>query len=357
MESLPQPLSRPRTGSDAAARVLTALIALVLVPLSSLAFIGGIMGLFSLWNQVMQRGMPLDQLVLGSQEITGLALTAVGIILLVVVMLTGISSSAGLLVTGLFVLVDLVCLVAPGALLGVVQQVPGSYGLSLMQWTMYGFPALLHLTLLGAGIALVIARRRPDPGPAFSVLGIVVVPLLFLVGVALLLLGSHEGVTRAAITFQTQVPPAAVLFALVGTALMLLGMAATRWSPWAGVLPALLLLALTVAWMVPDLRMLIPSGPGGIVFTLSSTLALLGGGVALALLLLTHTVVLAAVRHRSRRLQRAAAEGYAAAADEFSADGRSTIDGRSDADGPDADHWRSQTRHPEAPPQPGPVAR
>lgn len=340
-------LSRPRTGSGAIARVVTALLALVLVPLSSVAFVLGMTGVFSLWNQVMQRGVPLDQIALGSREITGIVLTAVGIVLLVLVLVSGIASSAGLLVTGLYALVDLACLSVPGLLLGAVQQVPGSFGLSLLQWTMYGFPALLHLTLLGAGIALVIARRRPDPAVIVSLLGIVVAPLLYLAGTWLLLLGAYEGLTYAAMTFNPTVPPAALLFVLAGTVVLLLGMTATRWSPWAGVVPALLLLALTVVLVVPELSRMIPPGPGGIVFTLSSTLTVLGGGVALAVLLLAHTLVLAVVRRRSRRLLRSAG----------ATDGRTRADGSSTADGPDPDHWRSDVRYPEAPPQPGPVDR
>ena len=90
MESLP----RRAEGSGALARVLTILLALVLLPLSTVALA---FGTSRLGQHLMTYNAPPWELPLTAETVTALLAIGVGLLLLALLALSGIASSAGLL--------------------------------------------------------------------------------------------------------------------------------------------------------------------------------------------------------------------------------------------------------------------
>jgi hypothetical protein len=296
MESLP----RRAEGSSVLAHVLTILLALVLLPLSTLSLAFGTNRVGPL---MIQSSSAPWELAFTAETVTGLLAVGAGLLLLALLALSGIASSAGLLVVAALSVLEVLLALWPSLLLTLTQQSFGrlDLGYALLQWTSTGVPLLLHLLLGGAGIALVVARRRPDPPAPASRLGIVVVPALMLVGSAFLLLGAFEGMQQARRILGLSVPLRATVLLLLGAVLVLLSAAGTRWSPWSSILPMIALLGLTALWLLPATRNAFTADFPGVLFTLLNIAVCYGGTIAAALLLGVHTAVLAVVRHRARR--------------------------------------------------------
>lgn len=294
MESLP----RRAEGSGALARVLTILLALVLLPLSTVALA---FGTSRLGQHLMTYNAPPWELPLTAETVTALLAIGVGLLLLALLALSGIASSAGLLAVAVLSVLDVLLALWPGLLLTLTEPLRGQLGLALLQWTSTGIPLLLHLLLGGAGIALAVARRRPGTPAPVSLLGIIVVPMLMLVGAGLVLVGAYEGMQQALRSLDLAFSPRSAVLVLPGAVLVLLSAAATRWSPWSGVLPVLALLGLTALWLLPVARTAVTAELPGTLFLLASTAVLYGGTAAAAVLLGVHTAVLGVVRRRARR--------------------------------------------------------
>lgn len=294
MESPP----RRAEGSSILARALTILLALVLLPLSTLSLA---VGTSRMAQHLMVFNAPLWELPFTAQTVTALLAIGVGLLLLCLLLLSGIASSAGLLAVAALSVLDVLLALRPGLLLTLTAPLHGELGLALLQWTTTGIPLLLHLLLGGAGITLAIARRRPDPAAPASLLGIVVVPVLMLVGSALVLRGALEGMQMVARALDLSLPLRAAVLVLLGAVLVLLAAAGTRWSPWSGILPMLALLGLTLVWLLPAARSALPADLTGSIFPVVTTAVFYGGTIAAAVLLGVHTAVLAVVRRRARR--------------------------------------------------------
>lgn len=297
----------PRTGSGLLARLLTVAYALLVAPVATgLLAYGG-----SAWYRIIMTRGYLDSSMLealagpmGVQIIGGIGL---GLVLLASVVATGIASSAGLLAVGVLGLLSLVLSAVPGLLFQVYRIAPSVIPPEALDGLAYGLPLVLHTVMGGLGMALVLARRRPDPSLAVSLAGLLVVPAVLLLGGGLQLGGIGHGLALAMRTFNTEVSLLAVALILAGSLLLWLGAAASRWSPYALVIPALALLVATVPLAIPHL---IPPPPGIWSSPASASAAsflMLGGGIAAATVLLVHTAVLAIVRRRARSRLRAAA--------------------------------------------------
>lgn len=291
-------LSRRAEGSGALARVLIVLLALVALPLSTLALAFGTGRLSWFLTQVHA---PAWELPFTAEAVAALAAAVGGLLLLALLLLSGVASSAGLLAVAALSVLDLLLALRPGLILTLTEPLSGELADALRQWIASGIPLLLHLLLGGAGIALAIARRRPDPPAAGSLLGIVVVPVVMGAGVVLVLLGAFEGMQQALRAVELSVPPRSAVLVLLGAVLVLLSAAATRWSPWSGILPALALLGLTLVWLLPAARTVVIENLPGSLFTAVPIGVSFGGAAVAAVLLGVHTAVLAVVRRRARR--------------------------------------------------------
>lgn len=300
----PAPL---RAGSGILARVLTVLYALVVTPLAvGLVMYGG-----QPWQQFMlTRGADgpglIDFLSSPNGASTLIALVG-GLLLLVSVVATGLASAAGLLSVSVLCVFPLSLSVVPQLMTWLYENMPavlraigpGLYG--------QGLPLVLYPVMGGLGLALVIARRRPRSHPAISLPGLVLVPVMMLIGAWLIMYGYAVVLRTFNITFGTEAVPAPAMLALVvGMVVLWLSVGAAGASPYALVLPALVLLALSAGFLMPGFFSMLP----GVMFSPTGSTALavlaLGAGPAVGIVLLAHTAVQFAVSSRARRRLQAA---------------------------------------------------
>ena len=296
-----------RAGSGPIARLLTVVYALVVTPVATTLVVYGAMP----WHQhVLMRNVPLDQLLeylFSSRGMPPFLALLGGLLLLVSVVATGLASSAGLLSVSVLALFPLGLLAWPQLPVLLHERVPDFLFQAVFGLLAQGVPLLLFPVMGGLGLALVIARRRPRPPVALSVIGAVLVPVIMLAATLLAMHAVVVASTSYMTTFGAEgVPVSAMLTAVLGVVLLWMCGAATGASPYAQILPALVTLAATAALFVPGVLMMLPgvvySRVGG---TTMSVLAM-GGGAALGLVLLTHTAVQLAVSSRARRRAQAA---------------------------------------------------
>src|SRR5699024_12222227 len=122
----------------------------------------------------------------------------------------------------------------------VLRVVRGAAGCGILAG---GVVVVLCPVLGGMGLALVIARRRPRPHLAVSLPGVVALPVMLLLGAWLTMYGYAMVMRSFSMTFGAEAAPAPALLALVaGMVLLWLGIGAAGGSPYALVLPALVLL-------------------------------------------------------------------------------------------------------------------
>lgn len=294
--------ARRRSGSRLLARVLTVLYALVVSPIGvGLVSFGGFR-----WQQLLlARAAGLDGALafLGTRQ--GVAATAAlvgGVLLLLSVVVTGLASSAGLLSVTVLCLFPLSMSVMPQQLTWLFEVLPELLRLPAFGLFSQGVPLLLYPVMGGLGLALVIARRKPLPPLALALSGMVVLPVLLLVGSLLLMYGYAVAMHNYALTFGAEALPVPAVLALVaGMVLLWLSGAAAGTTPFAPVLPALVLLGLSAALVVPDVLQILP----GLLFSRTGGAALsvltMGGGPGLGLMLLVHAAVQLTVASRARR--------------------------------------------------------
>lgn len=303
---------RLRHGSGAVPRILTTLYALVMTPIALAALSFG--GVRASRLQAMNGYAPdqLDALLTTPEGLQALVALGVGLALLVTVVITGSASSAGLLLCGVLGVGAVLLTTTPALLQTIYQHRPEAVPLEVLDGLLIGFPLLLLPLLGGLGGSLVIARRRPDPHAALSLLGLVLVPLGLVAAMYLLLRAHAHGALLWAREFRTDVGVMVLLLAVLGAVLLWGTAAACRWSPYSLLVPSLLALLCTAA--VQSLVLVELAGLSELIAPLwhgrtgSAVLSFLlaGGGLAVAAILFVHTIVLAAVRARSRRRARLA---------------------------------------------------
>lgn len=292
---------RPRHGSSWLARLITAVYALLVTPLGLVLLGYGADG----WFPVAR--MPADlrtsaTAFLGTPEgVQATVLLGIGALLLVSVVVTGLASSAGLMLVGLLAVGAIALSAMPMLLIDGMRMLPGLFPMEVTTLVYTALPQLLLPLMGGFGVALCVARRRPAAGAAPALLGLVALPVLLLLGAGMLLYGHSENAVLSMVTFTAQTTPLLAGLVIAGAVVLWVTAALTRFSPWAMLLPALVLLGATAALFVPGLLTSIPwiwqSYTGSIVVYFLIT----GGGLAVAAVMLVHTLVLAAVRAGSRR--------------------------------------------------------
>lgn len=292
--------ARP-AGSRLLARLLTVVYALVITPVATglISYGGG------QWFRITQQRSSADGLLPAGVDATSLVgpllALAAGILLVASVAASGIASSAGLLAAGVLGLFS----VATSAFPPLLQLV---YGIAspVIPWVVldgltFGLTPVLHMLLGGLGLSLLLARRRPTTGLPAALVGLLLIPVLLAVGPLLMFQGQARGALIWAQTFQATVSPGVVLLVLGGVLLLVLAAGATRWSPYALVIPALALLALSMIALLST--GVIPFA--GTWWTFAAGLPMIfiatGGAAAAAVAMLVHTGVLAIVRSRSAR--------------------------------------------------------
>lgn len=277
--------------STLTARLITSVIALVLTPIALI--------LLSVGGQTMVLTFFAYGGVGDVTSLIGpLLLQILGLALLILVVLTGIWSSAGLIAIGIFTIVPLIVGVFPVTLSWL-------YGIAPQQWVdglVYGVPLVVLAALGAMGLVLTLVRRDPRPkGAALGVIGLVVTPLLLAAGAWAITWGIAEGTLSALQRFQFDVRLGPAFAVVIGTLLVIAGITVTRWSRFALVLPALVLVVGSILLVVardavmPALFQL-PRGMS----TLAPSLLLYGGGAAAGLIYLTFTAVLLRIGARSR---------------------------------------------------------
>lgn len=300
-------IARPRHGSGLLARILTAVYALVVTPIATgLLAYGGT----TLVNYAMSRGYlgaSLGELLAGPAGVRVIVGVGLGVLLLATIVATGIFSSAGLLATGAVGLVSVLIAAVPALALQIYTLLPPMIPFELLDGISYGLTLVLHPLIGGLGLALVIARRHPAPHLVASLLGLLLVPAGLLISALMLFHGHASGVRVAVMTFSTEIHVLNVALVVLGALLLFATMAATRWSPYALVIPAIVLLLVSVGVflftieLIPPMVWTSPSGQAAMSFLF------VGGGFAAAVVMLVHTGVLATVRTLSRRRLRTAA--------------------------------------------------
>lgn len=281
--------------SSSTARLLTIVVALVLTPIALI--------LLSVGGQTMN----LTLLAYGFDgDVTPLIgpvlLQALGLALLVLVALTGIRSSAGLIVVGLSSIGPLVVAVLPVTLSWLYRVTPREWGDGLL----YGVPLIVLASLGAMGLVLALVRR--DPRPKSGVLwaiGLIASPLLLVAGAGAIAWGIADGTLFALQRFQFDIRPEAAGAVVAGTVLVVAGVLLTRWSPFALILPAVALLAVGVALIAaPDATVpMLFQLPRPLNTVVPSMLLYAGGAVGV--LYLAFTAVLLRVRAQWRRSEQA----------------------------------------------------
>ncbi|GAA1736154.1 hypothetical protein [Brachybacterium phenoliresistens] len=287
-------------GSRILPRILTALIGLVLAPLSLALLADG----SRTWNQYVQTTFYRLGRVPDLTEpmvLRGLGLILIGILLLVILTLTGVWSSAGLLVTAVYALPAVATAAVPALMEAFWSRSPILPTL-VLDAIGFGLPVALLPITAAMGGALALARRRPAAPAITALLGMIAVPAMLLLGALALVWGYSRGVYQALMTFDFRLDVVAAVCILVGAVLIVLGILVTRWSPYSLVLPGLAVPALSAVVLLPDPAIdgLLSNRAGATVWTFLSG----GGGPALGALFLVFTIVLASVRFRARRAAR-----------------------------------------------------
>ena len=222
-----------RAGSGPIARLLTVVYALVVTPVATTLVVYGAMP----WHQhVLMRNVPLDQLLeylFSSRGLPPFLALLGGLLLLVSVVATGLASSAGLLSVSVLALFPLGLLAWPQLPVLLHERVPDFLFQAVFGLLAQGVPLPLFPVMGGLGLALVIARRRPRPPVALSVIGAVLVPVIMLAATLLAMHAVVVASTSYAVNFgATGVPAAAMLTAVLGVVLLWLCGAATGASPY-----------------------------------------------------------------------------------------------------------------------------
>lgn len=277
--------------STLTARLITSVIALVLTPIAlTLLSVGGQTMILTFFAYASDGDLA---------SLTGpLLMQILGLALLILVVLTGAWSSAGLIVIGIFSIVPLIVAVFPVTLSWL-------YGIAPREWVdgfVYGLPLVVLAALGAMGLVLTLVRRDPRPkSAALGVVGLIVAPLLLAAGAWSITWGIAEGTLFALQRFQFDVRPGPGFAVVVGALLVIAGITVTRWSRFALVVPALVLLVGSILLVVARDAVMpalfeLPRGMN----TVAPSLLLHGGGAAAGLIYLAFTAVLLRIGAHAR---------------------------------------------------------
>lgn len=278
------------------ARVITIVIAVILAPIATgILAAGG-----SQWRIVAsQYGVAVFDLGrLGGPVL----LQALGILLLAGVVVTGIWSSGGLIAAGILTLVPLACAVFPALLFDLYRlPLPSAW----IDGIAFGIPLFVFPALGAMGIVLALVRRRPARNSAGSaVVGLIASPVLLLAGAWVLAWGIQHSLSLAILRFIMAPTPeglAGTGAVLAGVLLIGAGVVLTRWSTFALVLPAVVLLVASLLALQPGMLSLLAWPSSTEVWPAMLNQLLLGTGTAVAILYLVFTGALLVVRARAGR--------------------------------------------------------
>ncbi len=280
-------------GSRTLARLITIVIAVIVTPVAvGLLSSGGTSWLMTYFQYGGARD-GFGPLVMPT------LLQALGILLLLLVVLTGIWSSAGLIAVGVLAVVPLLLALLPALLLQSYRVLGSVLPREWLDGLTYGIPLVLFPALGAMGVVLVIVRRHPErTATGLSIIGLVASPILLTAGILLLSWGIARGQFTALQQFRFDFLPDAAAAVLLGTLLSVAGVFATRWSTFALVLPAAILLLLGLLVLIPDAVFMMVGRLPMVGRTLPQLL-ILGVGTAIALVYLAFTVVLLRVRKQA----------------------------------------------------------
>ncbi|MEX0160071.1 MULTISPECIES: hypothetical protein [unclassified Microbacterium] len=277
--------------STLTARLITSVISLVLTPIALILLsVGGQTMILTFFAYAGDGDLA---------SLTGpVLLQILGLALLILVVLTGVWSSAGLIAIGIFSIVPLIVAVFPVTLSWI-------YGIAPREWVdgfVYGLPLVVLAALGAMGLVLALVRRDPRPkGAALGVVGLIVAPLLLAAGAWSITWGIAEGTLFALQRFEFDVRPGPGFAVVAGALLVIAGITVTRWSRFALVVPALVLLVGSILLVVARDAVMpalfeLPRGMN----TVAPSLLLYGGGAAAGLIYLTFTAVLLRVVAHAR---------------------------------------------------------
>ncbi|MGN8026706.1 hypothetical protein [Microbacterium sp. 22242] len=287
-------------------RIVCAFTGVVVAPIAVglISSGGGAWAIAQMQFSYRRTGLPLDRLIGPT------LLILLGLLLLAGVVLTGLFSATGLIAAGVVGILPALGTLAPGAALGVFTSrlVP----IPVIEPLAHGLPAAI-LPLLGfMGLTLVTVRLRPPrESAATALLGAVTALLALALGGVLLMWGVQLGISRAFTNFDTRFHPLPAALVLLALVLIGVGVGASRWSWFALVLPAMVLLVLSLINVLSFA--LYAAGPRDIAQP-TGTFLILGGGVAVAVAELAFTAVLLVLRARTRRIGPTTAAGPGLAA-------------------------------------------
>lgn len=282
--------------STTTARIITALIGVIVTPIALRLISGGGLKIYQIINMFGYTPVDLGELV------GPVTLQLVGLVLLVAVVATGLWSSAGLIAAGVLALVALSFALAPGLLLELYHVLPAFIPHEWLDGIFYGLPLAVYAVLGAMGLTLMMVRRSTrDVGGGVAVGGLFAAPVLLAIGGWLLVWGISEGQMQAVVNFDTSFNPLIALVVIASVAFTVAGIGVSRWSPWALVIPALVLLVISLVYVltmsVPEFRSLIPFD----LLRIAMPFVIVGGAVAVAVPQLTFTAVLVISRRRARQ--------------------------------------------------------
>lgn len=281
--------------STTTARIITALIGAIVTPIALGLISGGGIRVYQFFSMSGYAKVDLGVYV------APVALQLIGLVLLIAVVATGLWSSAGLIAAGALGLVALLFAIAPGLLLELYGIVPAFIPREWFDGIFYGLPLAVYAVLGAMGLTLVMIRRTTHgAGGGLAAGGLFAAPVLLAIGGWLLVWGIAEGQMRAVATFDTSINPLAALAVIVGVVFTLAGIGVSRWSPWALVIPALVLLVISLLFVismsVPELRSLIPFE----LLRVAMPFVVTGGAVTVAVAQLAFTTVRVIAGRRAR---------------------------------------------------------
>lgn len=281
--------------SSTFARLTAILLAIIVTPIgTALLGSGG-----SAWRVEMEeaRASEAGFDIVATLGPAGLQL--LGIVLLAGVVLTGLWSSSGLLAVGVLGIIALVLSVMPAVQMEVVRVVTLVIPVTWYASIATGLPPVLYAVMGAMGVVLYGSRRRPaSRGTASAVVGLILAPLLLFLGGGTIAWGLGSGQIRAAQAFEYAFDPVVAIAVIIGFIVIVAAVGLTRWSPWALVIPAVALLAISIAMAFPQPHAFVVGSLPFEVMAPTSMFFVLGGGAAVAVISLAFTPVLLKVRRR-----------------------------------------------------------
>lgn len=234
--------------SSVVARLVSAVFALVATPIAVVALsLGG-----APWLMLARMALPFQ---LAAAPWPSLLWVALGMVLLLLVALSGLWSSAGLLAAGLWTVASLVSVMLPALSLALFRAasavLPQQWAVEATYGTAFGTHALITLPLPVLGLVLVLSRRRPAKNLLLALGGTVLAPMVLAAGLVLMIAGIASGLVSSLQMFDLAPTALPALALLLGVLLEVLGLSMTRWAPYALLLPALAMAVATVLLLTP----------------------------------------------------------------------------------------------------------